>query len=550
VIPNEEPDCYEFNAPVSKILAILANADKRVTRSASREAIQTVPEAIVTATTAPAVDISGARGGSKPTTDAIPSLVQRTPMPATIQPQYHILREHYDTIATVHNSTCGHHGVNRTMEILKQNPTLLWRGMLADVKHFIRQCPACQFMNDTNLKANIAPYNVSTFYPMDRVNLDHVGPLPEDADGYCYILPIVDVFSRFVELYPTKGTTALETAKCVVNHMGRYGHPDEIFTDNGPAFISDLMRYLVEFADIKHTTILPYSHQENSIVERANKEVIRHLRAIVFDKNVVNKWSIYLPLVQRIMNTTPKISTGIAPARVIYGNNIDLDRGIFQKGGVYIAKTAKLTASEEYIADMTTGQAKIIAIAQETQRIINAEHVDKKRAKNAHQVSTFAVDDMVLVAYHKSTLLGTRQRPDKLSTNYKGPYRVVNVQGTRYNLLDLISGKVRTEHVSSLKTFNYDRNIVNAKDVARNASREFGIETILDLRGESNRRRKYLRTNLEALVKWQDYSHEHNTWEPYASIKLSIAFKTYCNSNDCTYLLPTVEYDNLEDDEV
>ena len=84
--------------------------------------------------------------------------------------------------------------------------------MLADVKHIIRQCPACQFINDINLKVNVASFNISTFYPMDRLNIDHIGPLPPDADGNIYILCVIDVFSRFVELYATKTTSALETA--------------------------------------------------------------------------------------------------------------------------------------------------------------------------------------------------------------------------------------------------------------------------------------------------------------------------------------------------
>ena len=41
------------------------------------------------------------------------------------------------------------------------------------------------------------------------------------------------------------------------------------------------------------------SKEENGINERANKEVIRHLKNIVFEKRVANKWSKYLPLVQR-----------------------------------------------------------------------------------------------------------------------------------------------------------------------------------------------------------------------------------------------------------
>ena len=43
-------------------------------------------------------------------------------------------------------------------------------------------------------------------------------------------------------------------------------------------------------------------------MERANQEVLRHLRALLFDSRVHDKWSFeQLPLVQRIMNTVENL---------------------------------------------------------------------------------------------------------------------------------------------------------------------------------------------------------------------------------------------------
>ena len=43
---------------------------------------------------------------------------------------------------------------------------------------------------------------------------------------------------------------------------------------------------------------------ENGLLERANQEVMRHLRAMLFDARVHDKLSYeQLPMVQRIMNT-------------------------------------------------------------------------------------------------------------------------------------------------------------------------------------------------------------------------------------------------------
>jgi hypothetical protein len=72
----------------------------------------------------------------------------------------------------------------------------------------------------------------------------------------------------------------------------------------------------------EHKLTIAYSKEENAIVERANQEVIRHLRALLFDKRVYNKWSFEeLSLVQRIMNTVEKTATGVTPAELILNNS-------------------------------------------------------------------------------------------------------------------------------------------------------------------------------------------------------------------------------------
>ena len=68
-----------------------------------------------------------------------------------------------------------------------------------------------------------------------------------------------------------------------------------------------------------------YSKEENAIVERANKEVLRHLNALLFDARVHDKWSYeQLSMVQRIMNTVEKTSTGVTPVELILNNAIRL----------------------------------------------------------------------------------------------------------------------------------------------------------------------------------------------------------------------------------
>ena len=86
---------------------------------------------------------------------------------------------------------------------------------------------------------------------------------------------------------------------------------------------------------VEQSLTTAYSSEENGIVERANQEVLRHLNAILFDSRVHDRWSFgQLPMVQRIMNTLEKTSTGVTPAQLILNNSVQLSQQILQSDRV------------------------------------------------------------------------------------------------------------------------------------------------------------------------------------------------------------------------
>ena len=86
---------------------------------------------------------------------------------------------------------------------------------------------------------------------------------------------------------------------------------------------------------VEQSLTTAYSSEENGIVERANQEVLRHLNAILFDSRVHDIWSFeQLPMVQRIMNTVEKTSTGVTPAHLILNNSVQLSKQILRSDRV------------------------------------------------------------------------------------------------------------------------------------------------------------------------------------------------------------------------
>ena len=44
--------------------------------------------------------------------------------------------------------------------------------------------------------------------PLASLSVDTMGPLPEDDNGFLFIVVIVDNFNKFVGLYPARSTTS------------------------------------------------------------------------------------------------------------------------------------------------------------------------------------------------------------------------------------------------------------------------------------------------------------------------------------------------------
>ena len=150
----------------------------------------------------------------------------------------------------------------------------------------------------------------------------------EDEFGNRHILVLIDSCSRWVELFPIKDLEPSTAASKLIEHFGRFGQPAEIRSDNGTQFVNKLHDELFRLSGVQHLRTIPHSSESNAIVERANKEVLKHLRNILFDDKLSSEWNRAIPFVQRIMNSERSSVTGAKPSEIILGQ-ISLDRGIF-----------------------------------------------------------------------------------------------------------------------------------------------------------------------------------------------------------------------------
>ena len=90
--------------------------------------------------------------------------------------------------------------------------------------------------------------------------------------GYRYLLVLVNTLSGWVEAYPTKKETATMVAKKLLEEIvPRFGLPVTIGSDNGPAFVSQIVQGLALALGTKWKLHCEHNPQNSGQIERMNR---------------------------------------------------------------------------------------------------------------------------------------------------------------------------------------------------------------------------------------------------------------------------------------
>jgi len=231
----------------------------------------------------------------------------------------------------------------------------------------------------------------------------------------------------------------------------------------GTQYVNELIDDLQRFMGVEKIDTLPGIHEENSIVERRNKEVVRHVKAIVNHRKIKHQWSDVLPMVQRIINAEILYGLNVSPAQILFGNAITLDKGIFLEN---IPKTrddttiaSKAHHLSEWMSRMLKAQADIIDIAQESQLKSHVEYFERFPTGRTE----FPIGSYVLVNY------GENRPPSKLHTYSRGPYRVVKqdeINPNRITVQNLVTSKLEDFPNKQLRPFEVDERHMTPTEAA------------------------------------------------------------------------------------
>jgi Chromo (CHRromatin Organisation MOdifier) domain len=292
--------------------------------------------------------------------------------------------------------------------------------------------------------------------------------------------------------------------------MGLFGVPKGIRTDGGSQFTALVCQELSTLLKITHLVIVPYYPQANGLIERRNAEIMKHLRVLVFARDIHDSWSKVLPLVQRILNFTKDGSINVAPAQVIFGDMIPASQAID------MTSTDGSVPVSEYLRVLKTKQ---LALIQATQEYLKQQS-DIKDGKTdlIVELPNYDIGDYVLLSYPS-------RPPSKLAGLYRGPLVVTRkLRKDLYEVTDLITNKLSQVHISRMHVLVVPPDATR-DDILRLAGldhHEYVVESIIDHKGNSKRKR-----DMEFLIRWKGYEPSEDTWEPYATVKDLVALDEY-----------------------
>ena len=101
----------------------------------------------------------------------------------------------------------------------------------------LRHCPVCNKKKHPTKKQTAPLVDYRSGYPLDRIGLDIIGPLPQTKRRNKYLLVVGDYFTRWMEAYHISQQNAEMIADKLVNEfISRFGVPLEVHTDQGRHF--------------------------------------------------------------------------------------------------------------------------------------------------------------------------------------------------------------------------------------------------------------------------------------------------------------------------
>jgi hypothetical protein len=398
----------------------------------------------------------------------------------------------------------GHFGREAVFRSL-WNKKLWWPGIRNDISKVIDECIPCARFTVVKSGYDPASY-VHATGPWEHIQIDNCVHLPPSPDGLTTMFVVVDVFTGFVFLRALKSTASDEVARHLWDIFSVMGFPKIVQSDNGPEFVSDVMRAFAKLTGVDHRFISPYNPRADGKVERTIGTVTMVIKKLLHGTD--HHWPLFVPFAQYSYNVKVSSLTGSSPFALTFGRNPN-----------DIKDYTSTPASTINLDDWKSHQLRMLSVILPAvnDRILLAKD---KMVNQLNQSRRLVLTDSLPTGATVMLKDPNGNRP-KFEPKYLGPYTIVRrARNGAYVLKDLI-GDLLDRHVpiDQLKVLSKTKRAPVASDSALDDSVVYEVDHIVSHQGDPG--------HYEYLVRWKNFTSADDTWEPQANFHDDEVIRNY-----------------------
>lgn len=391
----------------------------------------------------------------------------------------------------------GHFGVRAVVDKIYNAFNLWWPSLRDDVENTLRSCDTCQRYDV--VKRGYHPLrSPEVAMPCDWWQIDLVH-MPESLNGHKYVLVVIDLFTSFVMTRPLKTKTAEETAHNLLQIWSEFGPPKIVQTDAGSEFMNSVLHEMSQLAHVELKASTPYYKHSTGSVERVNRTIAASLHKML--GGALAQWDTILPAVTHYYNTTVRSLTKTSPYALMFARASNP----LMRGEEVIIDDFDLEAwcqDNDFESWLPEHHKRLMDTIERHKQVLShiypatQEAIKRKRRKTAERFeATHRIEQKHLEPGIKVLILDER-RTSKHDQTWVGPYVIDSVNQTgSYILTDPHGAKLQRAR-SQIKPYH--------EDPERAEKDSYELDKIIRHRGRGN--------NVQYLVKWKGYSHQHNMW--------------------------------------
>lgn len=243
--------------------------------------------------------------------------------------------------------------------------------------------------------------------------------LPRTLDGNRYVVVFLDYLTKWAEAFAVSDQTAETIARLLIeNIVCRHGVPEELLSDRGPNFLSELVREVCKLLGVKKINTSGYHPQCDGLVEKFNSTLINMIAKSAESR--AHDWDRHLPYLLFSYRVSVQDSTKESPFFLLYGR----DPRVPTETALSQPRTAYMVDLDDYKTEFVCNLSDAWKIAQENIKV--AQTRQKSQYDKKSKESTYKVGDRVMT-YMPSEVQG---KSWKLARPFHGPYRIISLTPT------------------------------------------------------------------------------------------------------------------------